>query len=1609
MTLKQLSLSVITAATMLASSAPQATAESIKREMRGAWLTTLAGIDWPSYAPDEATAKANLITYLDNFKSHHFTAVFFQVRSQSDALYVSHVTLDDASWTGEPWQQRMTGTRGGDPGWDPLAFVVEECHKRGLECYAWVNPLRYCNISSGAVPAAFNTDFDSYMQSKTVGLYNHDTSPWLIHGNADATMITFNPGLGAVRQYVCDVVKDIVTHYCVDGIVFDDYFYPSGGSYEDANADDWSLYQAEDYGGNDIANWRRGKANTLVQEVHSAINEVAPGVRFGISPTGYGHAPAGTSKYPDVPTLSGYDDWAYNQIYCEPLAWLKAGTVDFVSPQIYWDNSFSDLSNWWSQAANIYGRHVYPSHNIYSDGLTGDQIVQQVAYSRQYDRNNAPGCVMYRSCDLDGYAGGTGGHDTGIGAALETYFAGPSITPAVTWKGSDPDAPASVTLADDGATLQWSAVDAGRNTKYAVYAVPSSVNISAASSASYSGIKGDYLLGLTYTNSYTIPTEAQGDYYYAVTTLNAYDRESIPAYYGVNTDAPMLSLSQSEWDVTAEAGEVKSLTVNIVAQNVLNITASILGCEDALFTFDKDGYVVEQPIDYATTQSVTVYFTPRDVNDWTGDRSLVVSAVDEEGNPYSATMTLKGTSTAPSTTLKEGWTFSTAAGTDAEALGWDYTKVRNMDYADGKLYLVYNHNVIKVIDALKGDFLYDMNMEGVSGGVLPLVDVCCTIEGKVIATNISNATASSDSDDGLRIYVWDVEHPELAPSVTIISHDAIQATGADRLGDYVESSGDWVSGKLVLTRYNKVCELSITNGEIATGFSTKTIATTAPTSISGRAVPVTFYDSGVNGYYHANAGATPEKISEDGTARHDKMDASALPSTYGNACREFPFAGRDYVMVHTYNSDITKGRMMMFDVTKDVDNVSVFPNPTLVGTYPPDGLGDAKNGNATGNVIVRAAGSTYIGAWVQSTSQGLAFYYTGVVPKTTAKWETDETTGAAYWRAPDGELYVPVEEDTHLPHSSKAFSVELLKHVLAHPDVKNNIKRINYVSGIAAPITLAADSTITEPTDPNYYLAVPKSVLDNIKKLEITKAFRVDANAQTGETAHFAFIGEVKGLEYLPGLTTLRIACDHDTPEGYEPDYTGNPYRTYPVNGFTSLDLSKNTELITLDLAYNAIHEVDLSKNTKLRHLKLRGTAITTLDITAQPDLVYLDISQILGDDNAEFTKLNANVNDNLEVLLMENCSYNNDIQADVIDKFINLHTLDARACCFDALDVSRLTHLQSLFVMKSRWGSRQYPKGCWLPTLDLSQNKDLRDVHVQGMRLNSLKIASQHMGDEYLKKVVFDEAGDRTDILGTSDMGCPLQTFDNYRRVYAYVDKWYVDDNNVGYRYYLRLSKSDAEDTPENITTQTILSDQAGGYWIYNGATVTATRVATMADDGFEPERVTAWGTCTKTDRKTTDGNVFYYSFIDDNTYIPFNSADAEAVDFYGDIVVIASGAASTTMTGVPAGLPDAVYYKYDTFDGKARSAKAAAPLRLTTVSTDDYIGDFYLLIDYPNLNSVSTRVNDLAAGGRTVQSVIYHNALGVTSDKPFGGVNIVETRYDDGSRVITKVVRKH
>ena len=171
----------------------------IKREMRSVWLTTVWAIDWPKTS-GATNQKNEMIKYLDQLQADNFNTVFFQVRGLCDAMY-------ESTW--EPWHASLAGGRGNDPGWDPLAFVVEECHKRGMECHAWMNPFRY---SSGG--DQYSTANDNRMRE----------NGWFLPGTVTPEYIVLNPAIAEVRDYITGVCEEVISKYDVDGIVFDDYF-----------------------------------------------------------------------------------------------------------------------------------------------------------------------------------------------------------------------------------------------------------------------------------------------------------------------------------------------------------------------------------------------------------------------------------------------------------------------------------------------------------------------------------------------------------------------------------------------------------------------------------------------------------------------------------------------------------------------------------------------------------------------------------------------------------------------------------------------------------------------------------------------------------------------------------------------------------------------------------------------------------------------------------------------------------------------------------------------------------------------------------------------------------------------------------------------------------------------------------------------------------------------------------------------------------------------------------------------------------------------------------------------------------------------------------------
>lgn len=493
--------------------------EAQKREMRTVWIATVSNIDWPqTRGTGTATInkqKKQLTDLLDGFVKANMNSVCLQVRPMADALYKSSY---------EPWSSYLTGTRGQDPGWDPLAFAVEECHKRGLEINAWVNPYRFSNSSGNDCTTAIDQNLKNSGILMQVG-----------------NRIVFNPALKASRDHLLKVCKEMIQNYDIDGIIFDDYFYPGGGTPEDSSAPDYQLY-TQSNSGMSIGDWRRANVNQMVKDMWDMVQATKPYVKFSIGPAGVaGQRATSATKYGVVPVdeYCRASDWQYKTIYSDPLAWLEEGTIDYISPQLYWKtthvtNPFGPLTNWWSYIAEHFGRHHYASHNIYFMAETNtkadwDEILQQIRYSRQYNRQNAPGVNFYSAKYIDGPT------CKGLADYLsQTLFTHKALEPAMPWHSkTNYDAPAN--LAYSGGTLSWTGVNKAL-VRYSVYAVPLTVTLDEAQSQAFDGIKSDYLVGVTYTPSFKLDASLQSGYWYAVCVVDGWNNEFEPAFYNLATE-----------------------------------------------------------------------------------------------------------------------------------------------------------------------------------------------------------------------------------------------------------------------------------------------------------------------------------------------------------------------------------------------------------------------------------------------------------------------------------------------------------------------------------------------------------------------------------------------------------------------------------------------------------------------------------------------------------------------------------------------------------------------------------------------------------------------------------------------------------------------------------------------------------------------------------------------------------------------------------------------------------------------------------------------------------------------------------------------------------------
>ncbi|MEU8359166.1 family 10 glycosylhydrolase [Nonomuraea sp. NPDC048882] len=293
------------------------------RQMRGMWIASVVNINWPSkpgLSADEQ--KAEYLAWLDVAVQRKLNSVFVQIRPTADAFWPSPY---------EPWSQYLTGTQGQDPGYDPLAFAVAETHKRGLAFHAWFNPYR---VSMQADPAKLHPDHP--------GRKNPD---WILPFGGK---LYYNPGMPEVRKFCQDAMLDAVTRYDIDGLHFDDYFYPTSTTDFD-DAEEFAKYGA---GFPDLAAWRRNNVDLMVQEMQQRVRAAKPEIAWGISPSGIWR-----NKATDPLGSETNGGQSYDNLHADTRGWVKKGWLDYIAPQLYWyigqpPADYSKLVPWWSDVAS---------------------------------------------------------------------------------------------------------------------------------------------------------------------------------------------------------------------------------------------------------------------------------------------------------------------------------------------------------------------------------------------------------------------------------------------------------------------------------------------------------------------------------------------------------------------------------------------------------------------------------------------------------------------------------------------------------------------------------------------------------------------------------------------------------------------------------------------------------------------------------------------------------------------------------------------------------------------------------------------------------------------------------------------------------------------------------------------------------------------------------------------------------------------------------------------------------------------------------------------------------------------------------------------------------
>ena len=467
--------------------------EAQKREMRGAWIQCVNG---QFQGLGKEKMQQTLTYQLDELQKDGVNTIIFQVRPECDALYESKL---------EPWSRFLTGKQGQAPSpyWDPLQWMIEQCHKRGMELHAWINPYRAKTKTTKQLAS------NHIAVRKPMNCFSYDD------------LFILNPGIAENRDFICEVAKDIVSRYDVDGIHMDDYFYPYPVKGE--TIPDEEQFRLFNNGIKDINDWRRYNVNLFIEQFYKTVHETKPWVKVGISPFGIYRNKKSSPIGSETNGTQNYDD-----LYADILLWVNNGWLDYNVPQIYWEigNKAADyetLINWWSRHAS--GRPLVIGEDVertvkYPDpqNANSHQLPAKMRLHRQLPA--VKGTVLW-------YAKAAVDNVGNYGTALRNnYWRYPALQPSMPFISDK--APKKVTKVkpiwtSDGYVLFWTAPK-GKDwqdeaVKYVVYrfAAGEKVDINDPSK----------IVAITATTYYKLPyNDGKQKYTYVVSALNRLQNES---------------------------------------------------------------------------------------------------------------------------------------------------------------------------------------------------------------------------------------------------------------------------------------------------------------------------------------------------------------------------------------------------------------------------------------------------------------------------------------------------------------------------------------------------------------------------------------------------------------------------------------------------------------------------------------------------------------------------------------------------------------------------------------------------------------------------------------------------------------------------------------------------------------------------------------------------------------------------------------------------------------------------------------------------------------------------------------------------------------------------